>query len=145
MIESVLIVLMVVLYILSRPIEVRRDRERIRKHVLKQGGEVLEVRRSVFGKGWAYTRERIYRVYYKDVDGNLHAGTCKTNPLLGVYWTEDRVTCLGKPTATLRPEDHERVAADLKCGSENEAQDASPPEMSPIPSPDDEEPSFWTL
>ncbi|MBB6430853.1 hypothetical protein [Algisphaera agarilytica] len=68
------------------------DRQRIENYIRGQGGRVISINWSPFGRGWFGSQnERIYEVVYYDAQGDQHFATCKTSMWSGVYWTEDRV------------------------------------------------------
>ena len=68
------------------------DRGRIEHYVRHQGGRVVSINWSPFGRGWfGSNNERIYEVVYYNAHGDQHFATCKTSMWSGVYWTEDRI------------------------------------------------------
>jgi hypothetical protein len=68
------------------------DDGRVRRHIEKEGGVLLEKHWNPFGKGWfGEQNARIYDVRYRDRDGNTHKATCKTSALAGVYFTDDHI------------------------------------------------------
>jgi len=66
--------------------------QRIRAHIEEQGGRVIRIDWSPFGRGWFGSKnERIYEVEYEDSNGYAHKAYCKTSMWSGVYWTEDKI------------------------------------------------------
>ena len=74
------------------------NHERIKDYIKSEGGSVIEIRWSLFGPGWfASQSDVIYRVRYRDRDGNERHAYCKTGILSGVYLTEDKIVGVAKP------------------------------------------------
>lgn len=59
--------------------EGNRNRQRIREHIEKGGGRVLDII-------WNPT-EGFYDVRYQTQQGKVYEATCKTTVFSGVYWT----------------------------------------------------------
>lgn len=77
------------------------DRRRMQGYVASLGGEVLDVRWSPFGPGWFGEKsDRIYFVRYVDRESAEHEAYCKTGFWTGVYFTQDRITRVGREPAT---------------------------------------------
>ena len=70
----------------------RLDRNRIRADVERTGGQVLDISWNPFGPGWFGSRERIYDVSYRTLQGATVNATCKTSMFSGVYWTQQTPT-----------------------------------------------------
>jgi hypothetical protein len=86
------------------------DRERIREHVERSGGKVLDITWNPFGRGWFGSRyERIYEVRYRGRHGRTVEATCKTSMFSGVYWTGD--------SAPADFDDRSDETRCLRCGS----------------------------
>ena len=69
---------------------------RIREYIDRRGGRVRGIQWAPFGPGWFWDRAVIYKVNYRDRNGNERAAYCKTGMLIGVYMTEDKITRLKK-------------------------------------------------
>jgi len=68
------------------------NHERIKDYIKSKGGTVIDIQWSLFGPGWfASQSDVIYRVRYRDRDGNERHAYCKTGILSGVYLTEDKI------------------------------------------------------
>ncbi|QDU54893.1 hypothetical protein [Aeoliella mucimassa] len=68
------------------------DGDRVRGYIHRQGGKLLSSNWEPFGTGWfGEKNDRIYRVRYRDRDGNIHNAVVKTSMFSGVYFTEDRI------------------------------------------------------
>jgi hypothetical protein len=68
------------------------DHDRVRSYIEEQGGQLLEIHWSPFGRGWFGEKsDRIYEIVYADREGRTHKATCKTSLFSGVYLTADRV------------------------------------------------------
>lgn len=67
--------------------------DRIKNYIEDRGGEVLLDDWQPFGKGWfGESGESIYKIKYRDVDGNIHECWAKTSLFTGVYLSDDRIT-----------------------------------------------------
>ena len=72
--------------------EIKCDGWRVRGYIEDRGGRMLSSSWSPLGKGWLRSQDaRLYEVRYVDREGNIHEATCRTAPLAGVYFTDDRV------------------------------------------------------
>ena len=88
----------IVISIVIRLIAGSFNHERIKKYIENKGGTVTEIQWSPFGPGWFGSQnEAIYKINYRDRDGNAHLAFCKTSMLAGVYLTEDNVIEPKKP------------------------------------------------
>jgi hypothetical protein len=68
------------------------DGDRVRSYIEEQGGQLLEIHWSPFGRGWfGEESDRIYEIVYVDREGRAHEATCKMSLFTGVYLTADRV------------------------------------------------------
>jgi len=68
------------------------DKARIRRYVEARGGKLMQARWRLFAPGWLGNRnQRMYRVVYRDADGQNHLAHCKTSMFSGVYFTGDVV------------------------------------------------------
>jgi hypothetical protein len=66
--------------------------ERIKTYIEDRGGEVLFDDWQPFGKGWfGESGESIYKIKYRDVDGDIHECWAKTSLFTGVYLSDDRI------------------------------------------------------
>ncbi len=69
------------------------DKERVRKHIEASRGTVTTIRWRPYKHGWTSDSlrygdgNRIYEVYYIDLNGNSRHGWCKTSLLGGVGLT----------------------------------------------------------
>jgi len=89
----VALVLMIVVVRLSAGV---LDRDRIRRHIQMRGGVLVEAVWAPLGRGWFGGRgDRIYRVWYRDQQGNGRRAYCKTSLWSGVYFTEDEIVGAG--------------------------------------------------
>lgn len=92
----VLIPLLILVAIVSRVVAGAMDRDRVRKHVEKMGGKLLQCNWSPLGPGWFGDKDnRIYKVRYTDRNGAEHMAYCKTSFWSGVYFTRDKVVQTG--------------------------------------------------
>lgn len=68
----------------------RLDRARIREHLSKLGGRVLEISWSPFGAGWPATKgARIYDVRYMTQRGAQVKAKCATSIFSDVHWVRN--------------------------------------------------------
>ena len=68
----------------------RCDRGRIREHIARGGGKVVNISWSPFGRGWfGEGSDRIYEVTYTTRDGKAITATCKTSMTTGVFWSSE--------------------------------------------------------
>src|SRR5262249_17087918 len=67
------------------------DRERIREHVERPGGKVLNIESLwTLGGGWRTTpNARLYDVRYTTHRGRTITATCATNMFSGVWWPRE--------------------------------------------------------
>lgn len=66
------------------------DHDRVRRYFEERGGKLLSIHWEPFGPGWFGERNaRIYRIEFRDADGEVHRARCKTSAFAGVYVTED--------------------------------------------------------
>ena len=66
------------------------DKNRVRRYIEEQGGELLDTQWNPFGRGWYGEKDsRIYRVQFRDRYGNIREATVKTSLYSGVYFTDD--------------------------------------------------------
>lgn len=66
------------------------DGDRVEQYIRENGWELVERSWSPFGPGWVGEKDsRIYRIVYRDQEGNLHRAHVKTSMLSGVYLTND--------------------------------------------------------
>lgn len=68
------------------------DTNRIIEEINRKGGKLISKERVPFGKGWIGEKnDRIYKVIYRDKDGNTHEAFVKTSSTSGVYFAEDTI------------------------------------------------------
>ncbi len=69
------------------------DGERVESYVRQNGWELVDKSWDPFGPGWWFgdKHTRIYRIMYRDRQGNLHEAHVKTSMLSGVYLTNDSI------------------------------------------------------
>jgi hypothetical protein len=68
----------------------RLDRARIREHVSRHGGRVLNIAWNPSRSGWPMTRyARFYDVRYTTRGGEIVTETCVTSASSGVHWLQD--------------------------------------------------------
>ncbi len=68
----------------------RCDRGRIREHIARGGGKVVDISWSPFGRGWfGEGSDRIYEGTYTARDGKAITATCKTSMTTGVFWSSE--------------------------------------------------------
>ncbi len=90
------------------------DRDRVRRYIEEQGGEVLDAQWNPFGTGWRGEKDsRIYRVQFRDRYGNIREATVKTSLFSGVYFTNDIIV----------------VPAESQAAAQSYAPSASPPSV----------------
>jgi hypothetical protein len=63
----------------------------VRNYLAAKGARLIQFYWAPTGPGWLGGRRPIYRVVYEDVDKNLHQAYCTTEPLAGVYFTDDEI------------------------------------------------------
>ena len=93
------------------------NHERIKEYIANKGGKVTEIQWSPFGPGWFGSQnDYIYRVMYRDQEGNEHHAYCKTSMFAGVYITEDKIVKRTKPqpqTGVSLEEENRRLREEL--------------------------------
>ena len=68
------------------------DDNNLRSYIESKGGRLLRKQWEPFGPGWfGEKNDRIYRIVYKDGEGNVHEAHAKTSLFSGVYLRDDRV------------------------------------------------------
>lgn len=108
-----LIVVAVAVVIVIRLLAGSIDTDRIGSYVRKQGGTLLSKSWDPLGPGWYGEKDsRIYKIAYRDQDGNTHEAHVKTSMLSGVYLTNDRVTKHSNGPATSKSVEVESLAAE---------------------------------
>ena len=102
--------------------EVKCDQWRVRNYISDQGGRLVSSSWSPFGRGWLRSQDaRLYAVRYVDREGNTHEATCRTAPLAGVYFTEDRIVARVVPEASEPGEELARLREECaRLREENE-------------------------
>jgi len=91
------------------------DDGRVRRHIEKEGGVLLEKRWNPFGKGWfGEQNARIYELRYRDRDGNTHKATCKTSALAGVYFTDDQIVGQAHSSRDALLEENRRLRLEIE-------------------------------
>ena len=91
----VFILVVIIIYVIARNF----DRDRIKEEIESRGGKLLSKEWSPFGKGWAGEEsDRIYKVVYRDKEGNIHKAFVKTSMLSGVYFSQDEITTFANHT-----------------------------------------------
>lgn len=74
------------------------DKARIRSYFDNRGDTVLSIHWRLFGKGWLSESDnegggnRIYKVEFKDLYGNIKQAWCKTAMLSGVFLSDEEIT-----------------------------------------------------
>lgn len=82
----------IVLVLLFYAVAMSMDNGRIESYLRQQGGTLLEKSWQPFGPGWFGEREaRIYRVRYRDSQGNIHQAYVKTSLFGSVYLSGDTI------------------------------------------------------
>ncbi len=82
----------VILAIVVRLIAGSFDGERVEAYVKAKGWELVDRSWDPLGPGWFGEKNaRIYRIMYRDTQGNLHQAHVKTSMLSGVYLTNDQI------------------------------------------------------
>jgi hypothetical protein len=110
----VIFIAIMVVVLIFRLIAGSMDGRRIEEYIHGQGGEVLECHWNPFGKGWFGEKsDRIYKVKYRDAQGNLHDSTVKTAMFSGVYFTQDEIVDYGEGQGNA-PSDLEAENAKLR-------------------------------
>lgn len=95
-----IIVGFVVLAIVLRLIAGSFDGERVERYINQNGWELVDRSWDPFGPGWFGEKDsRIYKIVYRDREGNLHHAHVKTSMLSGVYLTNDRIVAAAPPEA----------------------------------------------
>ena len=92
MIEFLPVFLIVACLVLgTRLIAGSMDSDRIEEYVRMRGWTLIERSWEPFGPGWFGEKsDRIYRIVYRDQDGQLHEAHAKTSALSGVYLTQTK-------------------------------------------------------
>lgn len=73
------------------------DKSRIKNHLSKRGDVAVDITWKIFGKGWFAEAgkdgwgNRIYRIDYEDVYGNIKQAWCKTAMFSGVYISDENI------------------------------------------------------
>jgi hypothetical protein len=94
---AVAFILLVVLVLGIRLAAGSLDHERVRAHFESQGAKLLSARWEPFGRGWFGEKgDRIYRVRWRDADGDVHEAQCKTSLFSGVYFADQRRISTGE-------------------------------------------------
>ena len=118
--EPVLLILLAVgLAIGLRLVAGAMDSDRIESYMKQNGWTVIDRNWEPFGPGWFGTKNsRIYRVVYRDRDGDVREAHVKTSILSGVYLTEDRILERAEPPEpdrmTALETENERLRAKLR-------------------------------
>ena len=72
----------------------------IKNYLSERNCTLIEKKWQLFGPGWFGEKDsRIYKVTYRDAEGNTHQAYVKTSLFSGVYFTEDRITQKAPPDA----------------------------------------------
>lgn len=92
MIHTLILVLVVAVCVLLALHIDRLNRKRIREQVAAKGGKVFETRLSLFPENRQGKRDfALYRVRYRDRDGNEHRATCKSGERAKVEFLRDTI------------------------------------------------------
>ena len=74
------------------------DARWIKGYLSERNCTLIEKKWQLFGPGWFGEKDsRIYKVTYRDANGNIHQAYVKASLLSGVYFTEDRITQKASP------------------------------------------------
>ena len=94
------------------------NHDRIKDYVYRKGGTVTKIEWEPFGPGWFGEKsDAIYKIHYRDRDGNEHRAFCKTSMFTGVYLTEDRILGMKKESPwenTLLEEENRRLKEEIR-------------------------------
>jgi len=86
------------------------DGGRVEGYLEEKGCTLVEKHWSPFGPGWFGEKDsRIYRIVYRDPNGNLHEAYAKTSMLSGVYLTHDRIIRSASPEPRSLDDEKERL------------------------------------
>lgn len=92
MIPLLILVLVIAICVLLALHIDRLNRKRIREQVSAKGGKVFETRLSLFSENRQGKRDfALYRVRYRDRDGNEHRATCKSGERAKVEFLRDTI------------------------------------------------------
>ncbi len=90
--SGMLVVVFIVIAIVFFGVSIVLDDDRVRRDIAARGGRLIEKSWEPFGPGWfGEKNDRIYRIAYRDREGNLHSAHAKTSLLAGVYLRDDEV------------------------------------------------------
>ena len=88
----VVVIGFVMLAIVIRLVAGSFDGDRVEAYVRGKGWELVDRSWNPLGPGWFGEKNaRIYRIMYRDTQGNLHHAHVKTSMLSGVYLTNDEI------------------------------------------------------
>lgn len=102
------------------------DRSRIERYLARQRATLLSCVWAPLGPGWFGEKDaRIYKITYRDEQGQIHEAHVKTSMHSGVYLTEDRVIDSGprrsipatntiSPRRTSEPKNQDEVEAEKR-------------------------------
>lgn len=113
-----IIIAFIVVALLIRLIAGALDGGRIEDHFNVNGNQFISKEWAPFGKGRLGDKsDRIYKITYKDKDGNIHEAYCKTSMFSGVYITEDKIIEYSKKstgTVARLEEENAKLKAELE-------------------------------
>lgn len=105
--------LIIAVVVVVRLIAGEKNRERIRKKLYELGGEVLDIEWEPFGPGWFGNQDQaIYRVRYRDREGDVHEVHCQTSMFADVYFTDDRLLAPPRESRTSESGEGQRLRAE---------------------------------
>ncbi len=126
---AAIIIIFIVVAIIIRLIAGSLDGGRIESHFSEEGKEFISKEWTPLGKGWFGDKsDRIYKVTYKDKDGNIHEAYCKTSMFSGVYTTDDKIIVHDmktKPAIKELEEENQKLKEEIERLKKENQQDSS--------------------
>jgi hypothetical protein len=94
----------------------RSNRNNVEKYIESKGGELISQEYAPYGKGWlGEDRNRIFKISYRDKQGNLHESWAKTGVFSGVYLSDDTIVELSADhTQEGLEEENKQLKAELE-------------------------------
>lgn len=88
--QGIVVMVVLAIAVTVRFFSDRLDRARIREHIARHGGKVLDISWNPFGSGWPATQNaRLYEVCYAARGGAIVNATCATSMFSDVHWLRD--------------------------------------------------------
>lgn len=76
---------------------IKLDKKRIVKYISNKNESLIDIKWKIFGKGWISEvgkqggGNRIYKLTYADIHGNVKQAWCKTAMFSGVFMADEKV------------------------------------------------------